>query len=793
MTIGKSMKIFVFILLWLSSYQAIANNLTSCDLSSNETKTHECEITLDLQDEQYFFVFPKFTKIKTLKINNHSVVHQEKSYFEDLGGYILVAKSAYPIPPGFLEKSKQTIWIEWSKPPQGEFQLSLQTNVRSPATDFINYIPSSFVLAFIIILMFIRQEFIDEQKFFSVSILTGLVMAMHLYNNSLELYIFLPKYVNLVSKIHVLTTSLVTVLLIYLSDRFLSLFKRKWYWSAFIITFILILITPGISGDDNTYNIINCLIPSMIITTATVVVVTFKIVKYKLYQTDSSYYPIIISGIFVTFISLMDTLVAIYDRFGEPPISGYSLLLFYIIVNLTYIIRSKKMKINQLAIHSEVASVSRQVAHDIKSPLAALKIAIDSFNEIPSEKKHFIKRSVERIDDIINDLQQKSQQEEKHDTLLLMSSVLNAVISEKRLTLNNKDISIINNTLDRDQLTFVRANRSTLKRMLSNLINNAIEALPNQHGLIELNLNIKDQKWCNISIKDNGQGIPAHLIEQIKQKHFSYGKIGGQGLGLSYVYEQVNKWSGSLQITSQVNHGTTIDFTVPLASSPNWFCSNLHLSSYKTLFVVDDDSSIFELWKAKLKDLTLELIHIQTPDDFLKRMIEIDQTNHFVIIDLDYMGSTLNGFDLIKKLKQARCILSTSRFEESEIQNKCSQENIQLLSKDFIQHVTINQHKTIVLIDNDELICEGWKIIGAKKNIDVQTYSNLEALPPLAKQTLIFIDYELEQSKNGIEVAKILYDMGYREIYLCTGHGDIMLSDYPFLRGIVGKDFPAII
>jgi FixJ family two-component response regulator len=217
------------------------------------------------------------------------------------------------------------------------------------------------------------------------------------------------------------------------------------------------------------------------------------------------------------------------------------------------------------------------------------------------------------------------------------------------------------------------------------------------------------------------------------------------------------------------------------------------LSSYKTLFVVDDDSSIFELWKAKLKDLTLELIHIQTPDDFLKRMIEIDQTNHFVIIDLDYMGSTLNGFDLIKKLKQARCILSTSRFEESEIQNKCSQENIQLLSKDFIQHVTINQHKTIVLIDNDELICEGWKIIGAKKNIDVQTYSNLEALPPLAKQTLIFIDYELEQSKNGIEVAKILYDMGYREIYLCTGHGDIMLSDYPFLRGIVGKDFPAII
>jgi FixJ family two-component response regulator len=329
--------------------------------------------------------------------------------------------------------------------------------------------------------------------------------------------------------------------------------------------------------------------------------------------------------------------------------------------------------------------------------------------------------------------------------------------------------------------------------MLSNLINNAIEALPNQHGLIELNLNIKDQKWCNISIKDNGQGIPAHLIEQIKQKHFSYGKIGGQGLGLSYVYEQVNKWSGSLQITSQVNHGTTIDFTVPLASSPNWFCSNLHLSSYKTLFVVDDDSSIFELWKAKLKDLNLELIHIQTPDDFLKRIIEIDQTNHFVIIDLDYMGSTLNGFDLIKKLKQARCILSTSRFEESEIQNKCSQENIKLLSKDFIKHVTINQHKTIVLIDNDELICEGWKIIGAKIHIEVITFTHPDLMKNIDKDIPIYIDYELELKQNGIEIAHHLFAQGYSELYLCTGHSDFKLADYPFLKGIVGKDFPKII
>jgi two-component sensor histidine kinase/FixJ family two-component response regulator len=770
----------------------MAKDSADCTLSPNATNTQQCEITLDPQDEQYFFVFPKFTKIKTLKINNHSVVHQEKSYFEDLGGYILVAKSAYPIPPGFLEKSKQTIWIEWSKPPQGEFQLSLQTNVRSPATDFINYIPSAFVLAFILILMFIRQEFIDEQKFFSVSILTGLVMAIHLYNNSLELYIFLPKYVNLVSKIHVLTTSLVTVLLIYLSDRFLRLFQKKWYWSAFIITFILILITPGITGDDNTYNIINCLIPSMIITTATVIVVTFKIVKYKLYQTDSSYYPIIISGVFVTFISLMDTLVAIYDRFGEPPISGYSLLLFYIIVNLTYIIRSKKMKINQLAVHEEVASVSRQVAHDIKSPLAALKSAIDNFTQISSEHKHFIKRSVERIDDIINDLQQKSQREEKQEILLLMSSVINAVISEKRLTLKNKEIHINNTTDDRFQLTFIKANRSIMKRILSNLINNAIEALPQQTGNIELELNIINQAWCSLSIKDNGKGIPSHLIEKIKQKHFTHEKVGGQGLGLSYVQEQINSWHGDLKINSTVGTGTTIDITIPLATTPNWFCSTLNLIAIKKLYIVDDDSSIFELWKSKLSHFDLTILHIQSPDDFLRRIDEIDQNQHFVIIDLDYMGSEINGFHLIPHLQHARCILSTSRFEESEIQLKCAKEHIQLLSKDFIHYINIIQPYSIVLIDDDELMRDGWKMLGANRGITVHTCSNLQELPKVTKDTPIYIDYELEQNLNGIEVAKILFEQGYTQLYLCTGHSDFKISDYPFLKAVVGKDFLAI-
>jgi CheY-like chemotaxis protein len=790
------MKIFVLLfLLGMGIDYSFAHN---CELQKITDSEYQCEIEFTPRDENYFLVFPKQSKIYDLKINHNSVVQAGQSYFDNLGGYILVAKSAYPIPHGFLQQTgKQLIQITWAKPPKGEMPISIEANVRSPATKFINYIPSSFVLTFILILLFIRHDFLDKQNFFQLSLLTGFILAIHLYLNSLEPYLIFNNWINHVSKLHVLTTSLSTVLLIQLSDNFLHLFKRKWYWSATIITLLLLMIAPWERGDAYTELIIQCLIPSIIITTLAVIIITLKIFRYKLYQKDSSYYPIIISGVLVALICVIDTLVAIYDKFGEPPISGYGLLLYYIIVNLTFIIRSKKMKINQLAIHEEVASVSRQVAHDIKSPLAALKMAIETFNEIPSDKKHFIKRSVERIDDIINDLHQKSRREDKREdkqeAILLMSSVINSVISEKRLTLNNKEITILNTTPEQFQLTFARANRSVIKRMISNLLNNAIEALPAQSGLIEIQFSELNQTWCKMSIKDNGKGIPPHLIEQIKQKHFTHDKIGGQGLGLSYVQEQILHWQGELNITSQVNIGTLIEFTLPRSHSPSWFCSSLNLHKTEKIFVVDDDSSIFELWKNKLQALKLPVQHIQTPEDFLTRLSEIDHNHHFIIIDLDYMGSETNGFQIISHLKHARFILSTSRFEESEVQNRCAQERIQILPKDFIQHILIQQMQTMVLIDNDDLICEGWKIIGAKNGIAVKTYSMLQDLPDLDFDTPIYIDYELEQTMNGIEVAQSLSKKGYTQLYLCTGHNDLKLSDYPFLRAIVGKDFPEII
>jgi FixJ family two-component response regulator len=127
------------------------------------------------------------------------------------------------------------------------------------------------------------------------------------------------------------------------------------------------------------------------------------------------------------------------------------------------------------------------------------------------------------------------------------------------------------------------------------------------------------------------------------------------------------------------------------------------------------------------------------------------------------------------------------------VQEKCEDENIQLLSKDLIDDIVISQQQTIVLIDDDELIREGWKLLAIKKNIALITYANADDFVDCDLRTPIYIDVELASNKNGIEVARSLSQKGYQKLYLCTGHVDIKLSDYPFLSGIVNKNFPTFI
>jgi signal transduction histidine kinase len=110
----------------------------------------------------------------------------------------------------------------------------------------------------------------------------------------------------------------------------------------------------------------------------------------------------------------------------------------------------------------------------------------------------------------------------------------------------------------------VIADKDQLNRVFSNLIKNAIQAIPDDRkGLISLQL-YREDHLAIIKVQDNGSGIPQELTEKIFVPNFTT-KSGGTGLGLAMVKNIVEQNGGSVSFESVVDEGTTFTVRLPMA------------------------------------------------------------------------------------------------------------------------------------------------------------------------------------------------------------------------------------
>jgi signal transduction histidine kinase len=207
------------------------------------------------------------------------------------------------------------------------------------------------------------------------------------------------------------------------------------------------------------------------------------------------------------------------------------------------------------------ARIARQIIHDIRSPLSLLRIASKAFVEVPVEKRELISAAVERIDGIIEQLNSDMNGSQEVSSVNILP-IIASVVEEKRLIANQNDkVEIYHNGNEIDDAVLCRINAQLFKRVLSNVIGNAIEAI-SAKGTVSVSA--KSNLDCvTIEVSDTGRGIPSHLIETV-QLGQSYGKDGGQGLGLSHARATVESWSGSLMVNSKDKLGTVVTITLPL-------------------------------------------------------------------------------------------------------------------------------------------------------------------------------------------------------------------------------------
>ncbi|MFN4083425.1 MAG: ATP-binding protein [Bacteroidia bacterium] len=212
--------------------------------------------------------------------------------------------------------------------------------------------------------------------------------------------------------------------------------------------------------------------------------------------------------------------------------------------------------------------IARQIAHEIKNPLTPMKLSVqhlerawnDNHPALPQTFKKVTKTLITQID-VLSELAAEFSNYAKMPVPKIskvnVQSILQNQISMYEHTFNGT-IHLIEPNFD----TTIDFDEGFLNRTFSNLIKNAIQAIPEDiDGLIEVKITQSD-KGLTISITDNGCGISEELAEKIFTPYYST-KTFGMGLGLPIVKNMIESGGGKIWFESQINKGTTFYVFLP--------------------------------------------------------------------------------------------------------------------------------------------------------------------------------------------------------------------------------------
>ena len=226
---------------------------------------------------------------------------------------------------------------------------------------------------------------------------------------------------------------------------------------------------------------------------------------------------------------------------------------------------SEKKKAEELLRNSDRLAVLGQLAaglaHEIRNPLTALKGFIQLLHSSNSDNKAYypiMLNELDRINLILNEFLLLSKPHSANFSKADIRVVLEHVVTliETQAIMNKVRIE---NTAD-DDIPLLLCDENQMKQVFVNVLKNAIEAMPDGGKVTVSTTRAGD--YVRIRVKDEGEGIPDHLLESIGEPFFTT-KENGTGLGLMICHKIMENHGGKLTISSRQGEGTVVDIDLP--------------------------------------------------------------------------------------------------------------------------------------------------------------------------------------------------------------------------------------
>ncbi len=384
--------------------------------------------------------------------------------------------------------------------------------------------------------------------------------------------------------------------------------------------------------------------------------------------------------------SSVDSITFEFNRFKLVPyaVALWLLLVLVSVPQLSFMKKRLKEKylqeveLERKAVKSELA---HEVRHNLRTPLAALMRIPSRLPSAVNEEKTLLQNTIDQIQDLISKLDDKTNLQNINnetsicETFSQSRSEINLALPQN-IKLNFKmDDSLA--SADVNHIAF------ELRSIISNLVNNAVEAISGSGKII---INITDKiDSVEITVSDDGTGIPIKVLPKIFEKNFSHNKVNGSGIGLAHAKEFIENWNGSINVTSSVGFGTSVQINLPIQSRKSWYLPRLKIHDDNDIFVLDDQQLNLDLWKFRFNDANIKnnIYYFKNKYELYQKMksYSFNLKNPIFLFDYD-LGDSMTGLDLLSEIPNAsvKCLV-TGHFDDIEVQSKCAKLGVYLLSK----------------------------------------------------------------------------------------------------------------
>ena len=214
------------------------------------------------------------------------------------------------------------------------------------------------------------------------------------------------------------------------------------------------------------------------------------------------------------------------------------------------------------------------VSHEIRNPLGAIFLHVDVLSEeleqpspdspaAVAEALTGIKAELARLDDLVQDYLTLVRVHTIERTPQDLQAAVAAWCTEFQDWTGRRGVQLLVDGLE--TMGPVAFHASTLRRALLNLVQNAVDALP-QGGTVRLS-GQGTATQVQLRVHDTGPGIPAAQVPQVFEPLYTT-KPGGTGLGLYIVQQIVMAHDGQVTVESVEGQGTTVTLTLPRAAGP---------------------------------------------------------------------------------------------------------------------------------------------------------------------------------------------------------------------------------